>query len=112
MLPSSDLYLLAVLNSPLYDWYARRRFPPALNGSVRPKLAYMREMPIALPTPAQRAAIEELVRQRLAGADTGAAIARAVLEVYELSPGEIMPAGAAPRADRRTPRTTSARHRG
>ena len=65
ILPSSDLFLLAVLNSPLYLWYAQRRFPPALNGAVRPKLEYMRQLPIATPTPALRSRIEKLVSEQL-----------------------------------------------
>lgn len=95
MLPSSDPYLLAVLNSPLYGWYARRRFPPALNGSVRPKRAYMRNFPIATPTASHRAAIEGLVHRRLAleadrpaAAELDAAIACAVHDAYELSIAE------------------------
>lgn len=47
MLPTDDAFLLALLNSQLYGWYARRRFPPALNGAVRPKLEYMMRLPIA-----------------------------------------------------------------
>jgi len=66
LLPTSELYVLAVLNSPLYGWYARRRFPPALNGAVRPKLAYLRAMPLARPDPGLRVAIEQLAAQRLA----------------------------------------------
>jgi Eco57I restriction-modification methylase len=100
MLPSADLYLLAVLSSPLYAWYARRRFPPALNGSVRPKLEYLRTTPIATPTAAQRAAIESLVTERLdleparraGGSDAESAaialddaLAASVLDVYDLS---------------------------
>lgn len=103
ILPSADLYLLAVLNSPLYGWYARRRFPPALNGSVRPKLEYMRRLPIATPAPAARAEIEQLVADRLAleplhrdgdpraattALELEAAISDAVLAIYELSPAE------------------------
>ena len=106
ILPSADPYLLAVLNSPLYGWYARRRFPPALNGAVRPKLEYMRALPIATPAPAERARIERLVEERLAieaprrdvrggagrAAETAreldAAIEAAVLAAYELSPAE------------------------
>jgi methylase of polypeptide subunit release factors len=112
MLPSDDLYLLAVLSSPLYGWYARRRFPPALNGSVRPKAPYLRDLPIATPSPALRAAIEALVAQRIELAAPGrdeppehnehnehnehreharvldAAIARAVIEAYELTVAE------------------------
>jgi SAM-dependent methyltransferase len=66
ILPSADLYLLAVLNSSLYGWYAQRRFPPALNGSVRPKLEYLRALPIATPSPASRSSITKLVEERLA----------------------------------------------
>lgn len=90
MLPTEDLYLLAVLGSPVYAWYARRRFPPALNGSVRPKAEHLRTLPIATPSPDLRAAIAGLVEQRLASEDPAldAAIARAVLEAYELGPTE------------------------
>ncbi|HMG23098.1 MAG TPA: Eco57I restriction-modification methylase domain-containing protein [Kofleriaceae bacterium] len=103
MLPSADLFLLAVLGSPLYAWYARRRFPPALNGSVRPKLEYLRTFPVACPGPAPRAAIEGLVTQRLAleparrdGAldacavahELDDALATAVLDAYGLTAAE------------------------
>jgi SAM-dependent methyltransferase len=103
MLPSADLYLLAVLNSPLYGWYAQRRFPPALGGSVRPKLEYIRNLPIATPSASQRSAIEHLVAQRLeleparragsreasdAAVELDAALGRAVLDSYELSASE------------------------
>jgi hypothetical protein len=103
MLPSADRYLLAVLSSPLYGWYARRRFPPALNGSVRPKLEYLRNFPVAQPPADERAAIDGLVIQRLAlepdrragaeGADEATrdldeAIATAVLDAYALSLAE------------------------
>ena len=98
MLPTSDRYLLAVLGSPLYGWYARRRFPPALNGSVRPKHEYMRRLPIATPSGDLRAHIVALVEQRLilakdptAGDATSldAAIDRAVHDAYELSSAEV-----------------------
>jgi SAM-dependent methyltransferase len=90
MLPTDDLYLLAVLGSPVYAWYARRRFPPALNGSVRPKAAHLRTLPIATPAPDLRAAIVGLVEHRLASGDPAldAPIHRAVLEAYELGPRE------------------------
>jgi len=98
MLPSDDLYLLAVLSSPLYGWYARRRFPPALNGSVRPKAQYLRHLPVATPSPDLRAAIEALVAQRIALAEAtddadasralDASIAAAVLDAYELTTAE------------------------
>ncbi|MCW5800860.1 MAG: hypothetical protein KIT31_00495, partial [Deltaproteobacteria bacterium] len=86
MLPTGDRLLLAILNSPLYRWYAQRRFPPALNGAVRPKLAYVRELPIAQPPPALRAHLERLVDDQLADptAERDRAIAAAVLDAYEL----------------------------
>jgi SAM-dependent methyltransferase len=90
ILPSSDLVLLAILNSPLYQWYARRRFPPALNGAVRPKLEYTRALPIAEPPPRLRARIEKLVTAQLASAsaERDAELARLVLDAYDLSPAE------------------------
>ena len=107
MLPTEDRYLLALLNSPLYGWYARRRFPPALNGAVRPKLEYMRALPVAPPSTSARRAIEALVERRLTieadlrGASTDdaiglralareldAAVAAAIADVYELSTAE------------------------
>jgi methylase of polypeptide subunit release factors len=80
MLPTTDRYLLAVLGSPLYAWYARRRFPPALNGAVRPKLEHIRRFPIAAPSDAQRAAIEALVETRLARARAPEAAADPALD--------------------------------
>ena len=103
MLPTADLVLLAVLNSPLYGWYARRRFPPALNGAVRPKAAYLRTLPVPRPDPATRRRIEALVEQRLELAHTrrqgatnldrvagelDAALARAIADAYALSADE------------------------
>ncbi len=91
MLPTDDRFVLAVLNSPLYGWYARRRFPPALNGAVRPKLAYLSVLPIpALSTDAMRA-ITALVECRLAeplAQQLDAQIAAAVADAYELSTTE------------------------
>jgi hypothetical protein len=90
ILPSADPFLLAVLTSPLYAWYARRRFPPALNGAVRPKLEYMRALPIAIPPPSLRAKIAELVARQLD--EPSPAIDRELAEVvnvaYELDPHE------------------------
>lgn len=84
ILPSEDRFLLALLNSPLYGWFARRRFPPALNGAVRPKLEYMRTVPIADPGGAARE-IARLVERSLAGDPCDDAIADAIFDVYELT---------------------------
>ena len=60
MLPTDDRFLLVLLNSRLYGWFARRRFPPALNGAVRPKRDYMRTLPIANPGTARITSEDEL----------------------------------------------------
>ena len=90
ILPSADPFLLAVLNSPLYAWYARRRFPPALNGAVRPKLEYMSALPIASPRRALRNKIATLVARQLAHADaaTDVELAALVDAAYGLRPHE------------------------
>jgi SAM-dependent methyltransferase len=114
ILPSSDRFLLALLNSPLYAWYARRRFPPALNGAVRPKLEYMRALPIALPSPALRARIEKAVEAQLAGADREAELAELVADAYALTPAEralTASAAARSRPSDRSPPATSRRTR-
>ncbi len=93
MLPTADRFLLAVLSSPLYGWYAKRRFPPALNGAVRPKREYMRTLPIAQPDAGARHAIVDMVERRLAadrvdGPGLERSIASAVLDAYALSSAE------------------------
>lgn len=89
MLPTDDLALLAVLSSPVYGWYAKRRFPPALNGAVRPKLAYLTAMPVPSWSDGERAAIVALVERRLAGDErVEEAIADAVADAYRLSTAE------------------------
>ncbi len=65
ILDTDDRFVLAVLNSRLYHWIAKRRFPPALNGAVRPKREYMQKLPLAVPAPALHAAITELVEAQL-----------------------------------------------
>jgi len=88
IVPSSDLVLLAVLNSRLYGWYAQRRFPPALNGAVRPKLDYMRAFPLVEPSIELRRRIEQLVERRLVGGRCDDAIDDLVAEAYALTAEE------------------------
>lgn len=88
IVPSEDLVLLAVLNSSLYGWFAQRRFPPALNGAVRPKLEYMRAFPLAEPAPALRRRIEQLVERRLIGGAVDGAIDALIDEAYGLTDDE------------------------
>jgi hypothetical protein len=66
MLPNDDLYLLAVLNSPVIWWYTQKFLPPALNGSQRPFAGKMKDLPIAPPTDAIRAGVEPAVARLIA----------------------------------------------
>ena len=92
ILASDDRFLLALLNSRLYGWYARRRFPPALNGAVRPKLAYLTALPVAAPPPDMRARIAELVDLQLAAPAPNpardAALDDLICDAYEFSQRE------------------------
>jgi hypothetical protein len=87
IIASDDPFLLGIFNSKLYGWFARRRFPPALNGAVRPKLAYMQALPIAQPSRDLRERIAELVAAQLAAADPArdAELDELVCDAYELS---------------------------
>ena len=72
-LPTTDLSLLAILNSKLFDWYARYKFS-TLNdtwagGSFRCNKANMKHVPIANRTSEQKAELSRLVEQILADPD-------------------------------------------
>ena len=70
-IPTTDLSLLAILNSQLFDWYARHKFQtlndPWMGGRLRFKTIYMQHLPIAQPTVTQKAELSHLVEQILAG---------------------------------------------
>ena len=70
ILPTEDLSLLAILNSQLVDWYARHKFQslndPWAGGGLRFIAQYMRRVPIANQSEAQKVALSELVEQILA----------------------------------------------
>ena len=68
-LASSDLYLLAVLNSPLMWWHNWRFLVHLKDEALTPAAYKMEQLPIAEPAEATRAAIEQRVRSRLALAD-------------------------------------------
>lgn len=87
VLPTDDRFVLAVLNSRLYGWYSRRRFPPALNGAVRPKRAYMSAFPLAVPPDDLRSHIANLVASQLAEPNPSRdlAIDDLVCEAYRLT---------------------------
>ena len=68
-IPTSDLSLLAILNSQLFDWYARHKFQtlndPWTGGGLRFFAQYMRRVPIAARTAVQKAALSRLVERIL-----------------------------------------------
>ena len=74
LLPTDDLYLLGVLNSPLLWWFNWRYLPHMKDEALTPAGYLMQELPIAAPTPDVRAVIEPAVKVllALAAARTGA----------------------------------------
>jgi len=62
-LSSNDLFLLAMLNSPLMWWYNWRYLPHMKDEALSPVAFKMAELPIAEPTPAIRTAAETAVRR-------------------------------------------------
>ncbi len=94
-----DLSLLAILNSLLFDWYARHKFQslndPWAGGRLIFKKVSMKEAPIADRTEAEKAALAELVEQILLdpGSDSVREIERKidafVYQLYGLTDTEI-----------------------
>ena len=73
VLPTTDLSLLAILNSRVFDWYARHKFQslndPWAGGGLRFIRQYMAHAPIAARTASQQAELSRLVSQILAAPD-------------------------------------------
>jgi hypothetical protein len=65
-LPTADLYLLAVLNSPLLWWHNWCHLPHMKDEALNPAGFRMESLPIAEPTPEIRAEVEETVAELLA----------------------------------------------
>lgn len=65
-LPSADLYLLGVLNSPLMWWFNWRHLVHAKDEALRPFGFKMTSVPIAQPSAELRAAVETRVGQLIA----------------------------------------------
>jgi hypothetical protein len=60
-IPTSDLYLLGVLNSPLLWWHNWRHLPHMKDEALAPVNFLIETIPIAQPTPTIRAQVEEIV---------------------------------------------------
>ena len=98
-IPTNDLSLLAILNSQLFDWYARHKFQslndPWRGGGLRFFAQYMEKVPIANRTDAQKAALSGLVEQILADPqsdgvrDIEQKIDALVYQLYGLTDAEI-----------------------
>ncbi len=74
VLSTDDLSLLAILNSRVFDWYARYKFQslndPWAGGGLRFFVQYMEKVPIANRTAAQKAELSRIVAQILAASDS------------------------------------------
>ena len=98
-IPTNDLSLLAILNSQLFDWYARHKFQslndPWAGGGLRFFAQYMQHVPIADQTAEQKAALSRLVEQILADPqsdgvrDMERKIDELVYQLYGLTDAEI-----------------------
>ena len=98
-IPTDDLSLLAILNSQLFDWYARHKFQslndPWAGGGLRFFAQYMERVPIVDMTSAQKAELSRLVKQILADPQSDGVreieseIDRLVYQLYGLTDAEI-----------------------
>ena len=98
-MPTSDLSLLAILGSRLFDWYARHKFQtlqdPWSGGSLLFKKVNMEKVPIADRTPAQKAELSRLVEQILAAPESDTVrdmereIDAVVYQLYGLTDAEV-----------------------
>ena len=98
-IPTRDLSLLAILNSQLFDWYARHKFyninDPWEGGRLQFFAQYMTHVPIADRTAAQKARLSDLVKQILADPQSNGVreierkIDELVYQLYGLTDAEI-----------------------
>lgn len=99
IIPTDDFSLLAILNSRLFEWYAKYRFQtlkdPWGNGSSRFIAQSMEQVPIADRTPIQKVELSRLVEQILADPESEVVpelekkIDKLVYQLYGLSKSEI-----------------------
>ena len=94
-IPTEDLSLLAILNSSLFDWYVQTYRASELKNRSDFKNSFMKDVPIAARTQAQKADLSQLVQQILAAPDSLAVpdfekrIDELVYEFYGLTDTEI-----------------------
>ncbi|HEX3151643.1 MAG TPA: N-6 DNA methylase [Gemmataceae bacterium] len=86
-LPSGDLYLLGVLNSPAMWWHNWRYLPHMKDEALTPATFKMEQLPIPRPTNAIRSQIENAVRRLVTIVGEGQSGVRAVLDWLRLEMG-------------------------
>jgi len=91
-----DLFLVGILNSSVVSWFMKRIAAERAGGFIEYKPIYVTQIPIPDTTPAQRAAIEALVRKLLDAKGQGPQVAEwerelnaLMYELYGLTEGEI-----------------------
>ena|GEM_PF-1843775 len=91
-----ELFLVGILNSSAVSWFMKQIAAERAGGFIEYKPIYVTQIPIPDTTPAQRAAIETLVRKLLDAKGQGPQVAEweqelngLVYEVYGLTEGEI-----------------------
>jgi adenine-specific DNA-methyltransferase len=95
IIPTNDLYLLAVLNSPLCKWWISLQAAVRSGGFLEYKPMYVGTVPVKPATDNQKAPIIERVKQILANPDSPdvqrleAEINQMVYKLYDLTPDEI-----------------------
>lgn len=95
IIPTNDLYLLAILNSPLCKWWIGHRAAVRSGGFLEYKPMYVGKMPVFQATEAQKAPIIERTRAILADPDSRAVprleaeIDRLIYSLYNLTTKEI-----------------------
>ena len=94
-IPTEDLSLIAILNSKLFNWYARKKFSNPKNKQLSFKKENMENAPIARRTEEQKAELSSLVQQILKNPDSSKVpnierrIDELVYKLYKLTPAEI-----------------------
>ena len=94
-IPTEDFFLLGILNSKLFDWYAKARYQEKLKGPIEFKQSNMASFPVAAETIEHKANLSDLVQQILDDPDNLEIfdieweIDQLVYDLYELTTAEI-----------------------
>ena len=94
-IPTESLSLLAILNSTLFDWYAKTKYQEKSKGPIEFKQSNIASFPVAAETIEQKAELSNLVQQILNSSDSPEvpAIERKidalVYKLYDLTASEI-----------------------